>query len=419
MRLYLARARLREARLAAREGEPQDWAISARLGRYGAPRPKGPMLWFHAGHTDALRPLRELALRLADLRPELNFTITLASEPPGDDLLGQASFPPGTHILPAPLDAPGAVQRFFDHWRPDVALWVGADVAPALLEAASARDVVLFGCDGPRRHALTSRWRRLPGLARDTHARFAAIVTGDQASTALRRRLGAPPEIIEQIGYLEEGSAALSCDEGERNAIAAALVARPIWLATYVAGGELADVLTAHRAALRRSHRLLLVLSPADAARGDEVVAAANEAGLITAQRSKGDMPAEETQVYVADCEGEMGLWYRLAPISFLGRSIVPEGGHNPFEAAALGSAVLHGPNVRAHRESYARLAAAGAALLVRNAVDLASAVEQLLAPDKAAAMSLAAWEATSSGAEATDRLSALIFDALDERETP
>jgi 3-deoxy-D-manno-octulosonic-acid transferase len=131
-------------------------------------------------------------------------------------------------------------------------------------------------------------------------------------------------------------------------------------------------------------------------------------------RRTAGEMPEADAQVYLADTMGELGLWYRISPISFVGGSLQPIGGHNPFEPAALGSAILHGPYVTNFVDIYQRLTEAKAARLVSGPDTLSEAVHELLSPDRAAAMAGAAWEVVSAGAEVTDRALAMILDRLD-----
>ena len=162
--------------------------------------------------------------------------------------------------------------------------------------------------------------------------------------------------------------------------------------------------------------RLLLVVVPDQPAEGAEWADRLREGGFNVALRSRDEASGTEVQIYIADTKGEMGLWYRLAPISFLGRSLGPGGGVNPYEAAALGSAIVHGPRVENFRQAYARLTAANASRRVRNAEELGDAIEQLLSPDKAATIAHEAWNISSSGAEVTDKVKDLIFTALEDR---
>jgi 3-deoxy-D-manno-octulosonic-acid transferase len=135
------------------------------------------------------------------------------------------------------------------------------------------------------------------------------------------------------------------------------------------------------------------------------------------ARRSKGEYPDQDTDVYLADSMGEMGLWYRLAPVSIVCGSLRDRiGGHNPFEPAALGSAILHGPYMFNFSDIYARLAEAKAAIEVTTAEDLARNVQELLAPDRAAELAKAAWEVSSRGAEVTERAVTTLLEIFDNR---
>jgi 3-deoxy-D-manno-octulosonic-acid transferase len=141
------------------------------------------------------------------------------------------------------------------------------------------------------------------------------------------------------------------------------------------------------------------------------------EAGLRVAARADGDEPEEATQAFLAEGTGEMGLWLRLAPLSYVGGTLAGPGGRNPFEAAALGSAILHGPRTAPWEAHWQRLAAAGAARLVRTGAELGGAVESLLAPDRVAAMAHGAWDVATQGAAALARAADVIREALDARD--
>jgi 3-deoxy-D-manno-octulosonic-acid transferase len=151
--------------------------------------------------------------------------------------------------------------------------------------------------------------------------------------------------------------------------------------------------------------------------RGDAVAEMLRGRGFAVAQRSKGEALDADTEVYLADTLGEMGLWYRIAPVSFVGGSLVAVGGHNPFEPALLGSAILHGPFVRNFAEAYARFGEAGAAIRVRDGGELARALLRTMAPDRAAEMAAAAWGTVSEGAEVTDTVIAAVAGFIDPGE--
>jgi 3-deoxy-D-manno-octulosonic-acid transferase len=194
------------------------------------------------------------------------------------------------------------------------------------------------------------------------------------------------------------------------------MATRPVWLAAMVPEGEEAAVIAAHRAALLLAHRLLLILVPENPARAEALAAQMTEReGWTVALRAHEEEPEPETEVYIVDNPQEFGLWYRLAPVTFLGGTLAGQGAlRSPMEPAALGSAILHGPRTGAHGAAFGRLGAARAARAVASANDLAEALGDLLAPDRAARLAQAAWAVTSEGAEATERVLGLIRRLLD-----
>jgi 3-deoxy-D-manno-octulosonic-acid transferase len=240
------------------------------------------------------------------------------------------------------------------------------------------------------------------------------VLTVDDTAARAFRKAGAPMAAVTVTGRMEEESAALPHMEAERAALARQLATRPVWLAAALPEAEEAAVIAAHRAALRHAHRLLLIVVPQDMARADALATKIEAEGWAVAHRVRDEEPADDTEVFLAD-DAEYGLWYRLAPITFLGGSLSGDGcARNPLEPAALGSAILYGPRAGAFGTIFGRLGAARAARAVGSGADLADALAELLAPDRAARLAHAAWGVTSAGAEATDRAVGVIRGMLD-----
>ncbi len=191
-----------------------------------------------------------------------------------------------------------------------------------------------------------------------------------------------------------------------------------MWLAARLRAAEVNDILRAHRRAVRMAHRLLLIIVPHDEAEAPAIARAVEAEQMRCANWDAGETLDDNTMVLMAEGPEELGMWYRLAPLAFLGGSLVAgHGGHDPMEAAALGTAILYGPNVGGHLAGYTRLVEAGAARIVRDADSLASALTNLTAPDQAAAMAHAGWDVATASAALVDQVVNEICEELDRKE--
>ncbi len=404
-----------ERKLAARldAGKEDAERLDERRGIAGKPRPDGPLIWFHAASVGESLSLLELIRRMADERPDAHFLVTTGTVTSAEVMA--ARLPKNAFHQFVPVDVVPYIRRFLDYWKPDMAIWTESEFWPALICETDARNIPMVLINARMSKSSHDRWRFLRGMARNLVERFGEAHVQDDLTAGYLRRLGLPADRLHVTGTLKEGAAALPCDEDERTRMASHLNGRPVWLAASTHEGEEEKVLEAHEAALRSNPRLLLILVPRHPHRGDEIAGMIGQGKCTMARRSAGEIPAPDTQIYLADTLGELGLWYRLAPISFVGGSMEPIGGHNPFEPAALGSAILHGPYVTNFVDIFQRLTEAQASRLVSSPASLAEAVNDLLNPDKAAAQAHAAWEVCSSGADATDRALDMLFEKLDQ----
>lgn len=376
------------------------------------PRPEGPLLWAQADGPARLPGLAALADRLA--RDEGVATLVTLPAAALDALPPSAALARPVLLRACPPESAGRIAAFLGHWRPSVLLWAGGALRPGLLARTPAPRLLCEGApDGP----LLGPGRWMPGLARATLPLFGhALVTGEAEADRLSRA-GLLDEQVEILPPLDPPAPVLPCNERERRDLAQTIGARPVWLAADLPLSEVAAVIAAHRHALRGAHRLLLIAAPRDAAETPVMARAFEEAGLRVSLRADGGEPEESAEVYLAEGSGESGLWLRLAPLVFLAGTLpAGPGGRHPFEAAALGSALLHGPVTAPHGVPWMRLDKAGAARLVRNAVELGQAIEGLLAPDRMARMAQGAWDVATQGAATMNRLVELILDRLDAR---
>ncbi|MDJ1009368.1 MAG: glycosyltransferase N-terminal domain-containing protein [Paracoccaceae bacterium] len=367
----------------------------------------GDRLWLHVADAQAAASVPTLLARLSEARGEPVETLMSGHVGTAHEV--------GAVATALPRERAADVRATLGDDPPGAVLFLGLDVVPAFLygvREAGACAILVAAPDGID----VSPPQRL--LSRATLRLFDRIAATSEAAAARLVRIGAPRAMIEVIDRLEVTAPPPEVDAGEQEAVAATLGGRPAWLAADIVPEEIEPILDAQRQANGLSHRLLLVLAPHAREDGAAIAAAAEARGYTVARRSQGGIPAEEVQVFVADLPGEIGLWLRLAPITFMGRSLVAPGGDaRPDAPAALGSAILYGPAIGTHRADFDRLAALGGARMVHDGKALGAAVSSLLAPDRTAAMAHAAWIETSRGAEGTDRVVNLLMTAFDDPE--
>jgi 3-deoxy-D-manno-octulosonic-acid transferase len=364
------------------------------------PRPSsGSVIWVRAQDASQLGALKDLESQLKADGDDIHLIITLQS---------------ATHDTFVTPMTRSQIRAFLEHWKPDLTLWLTPSLDANTLFELSQLDVpnILVGAtiDTVR----TTGKLRVPGTMRAMLRQFSVIMAVDAETKEALTKAGAYPDRIELLGKLESAPAALSHFEDERQDIAKELGARSIWFAADTDVSEIPYIAAAHHQASRRAHRLLLIVSLRDAAQGVEAADMLRVAGFSVALRSANEEADTATQVYVADIEGELGLWYRVAPITYLGKSLSGGPCRDPFEAAVLGSAVLHGPDVAPFQPHIERLSDADACVSLSSYDELGSTVEQLLSPDKTARIVHAAWDVTSRGADAINRLSEVILETLD-----
>jgi 3-deoxy-D-manno-octulosonic-acid transferase len=315
--------------------------------------------------------LAGLFARMGQQWPQAHFLITTTARTSGEALQKSGLPPRCTHQF-APVDVPKVVSRFLNHWQPALAVWCEMDLWPALIDATTQRHIahVLVNARLDANSLRKRRWGRwiysalLPG--------FTAIWVQNEESRLGLMALGASAEQMSVTGTIKNLAPPLGCDLAELQAWQQSLGDRPIWLLASSHPGEETLALSAHQQLLRHQPDALLIIAPRARDRGLEVTKTCPSSCRL---RSAHEPLEATTSVYVADTIGEMGLWYRLAPIALMGGSFAEVGGHNPHEPLALDCRVLHGPNVWNFSESYADLDDQGLALNVSSSTDIAQAV--------------------------------------------
>lgn len=369
-------------------------------------RPSGRLIWLHAPSADGASPLLELARRLV---ADDGFCVLITCPSPlglSENVVQDAP----------PLDSPAEARAFLRHWQPELAVLADGELRPALLHEADDQALPVIIIQGRMPYLLREREGWYPGLTRSLLHRIPHILALDEASARAFRKSGAAADAVKVTGRMEERSAVLQHTEAERAAVAEMLATRPVWLVAGLTEAEVEAVTVAHRRALRLAHRLLLIVVVQDTRQAEALAKKMEDGqGWNVALRSADQEPLPQVEVLIADSPAEFGLWYRLAPITFLGGSLFGHGClRNPMEAAALGSSLICGPRPGAFEAEFGRLEAAHAMRAITSADELSEALSELLAPDRAARLANSAWDVVSQGAEVTDHVISLIRHIVD-----
>lgn len=372
--LYLKKRVKRGKEDAARLGE--------RWGKATSQRPEGKLVWVHAasvGEMLSVLPLVEGLTKRAVSVLVTTGTLTSAE-------LAERRLPSGAFHQFVPLDVPQATRRFFDHWKPDVAVFAESEVWPNLILEAYNRGVPLGLVNGRMSERSFARWGKRLAIAKSLLAPLSFCLAQSAGDGERLAALGAPARMG---GNLKFDGGALPVDEDALEALVRAIGPRPILLAASTHPGEEAQVLEASAMLRNEEPDLITILVPRHPERGVEVAQLAASGGLVAGLRSAGDVPDDLTALYIADTLGELGLFYALASVAFIGGSLVAVGGHNPIEPARLDVPILTGPQVSNFEDIYAEFVARGGALMVQDAEALAREAARLMR-DKAARKAMA-----------------------------
>lgn len=385
----------------------------AQLPDRSVTRPSGDLVWLHLGNSEDLLSVAGIADRLTQTRLDLSILVTLDETAKIDWALFDKE--PRCFLRPAPSEHPKAVAAFLEHWKPDLALWLWGELRPSLVDSALNADIPMHLVAAQAEGFDSQRDRWLPEVSRTLLQQFLSVTVRSEEARSKLLRLGVKREVISPAPAMHPPGKLLQCNPEDLDEITASLSVRPVWLAAMITKDEIEPLLTALRITLRSAHRLMLVIMCADRADMAMMCEAVEAANLRMANWSEGEWPEDLTQVLLVDAHDELGLWYRVATLTFLGKSLcMGARGTDPLPAAALGTAILYGPHIRDHLPSYTRLANAGAARIVNDATSLGHAAAQLIQPDKAAVMAHAGWSVVSEGAEGIDAVLDLVQTALD-----
>lgn len=384
--------------------------IDERRGVPSRPRPSGKLFWIHGASVGESLSVIPLVRTLSEKISGASFLVTTGTTTSAK-LLAER-LPEGAFHQYIPIDHPDFVTSFLNHWKPDAALFVESEFWPNLILTARRHVPFMALINGRISPKSFTDWQSQPNAIRYLLSSFDLLLGQDiQNAERLQTLSGGA---VEMFGNLKNAAPPLPANKEKLEELRLQIGERRHWLAASTHPGEEDIVATSHQLLTEEIPDLLTIIAPRHPERGADIEASMTAKGLNVVRRSQSAAIANDTDIYIADTLGELGLFYRLTDIAFVGGSITPKGGHNPLEPARLGVSILHGPETFNFVDTYRQIRRAGGAALVRNDREMAGAVKRLFADKKtSAAMSSAAKNAADANAETTLRE---IVDALLEK---
>ncbi|WP_298813928.1 3-deoxy-D-manno-octulosonic acid transferase [uncultured Roseibium sp.] len=385
--------------LRSRSGKEVPHRKCERFGTADVVRPEGQLVWIHAasvGETVSVLPLVDALIGNGSKVLLTTVTVTAAE-------LAEKRLPADAIHQFMPFDAPAPIARFLDSWRPDLAMVVESEIWPCLFDELRHRPIPFLLVNGRLSDKSHRNWSILRGVARYLFQCLDFVLAQSEADADRFRHLGCSN--VGMPGNLKFDAEEPILDEATFETMKVQLGQRPVWLAALTHPGEDDYALDAFDKLRSVYPDLLLILVPRHPARADQICEVLQSRGLTYSRRSSGGKISPEIQVYLGDTLGEMGLFYRLAPVTFLGGSYTEAGGHNPVEAALCGSALVTGPRVSNARAVYKDFWKHGAALRVSSPENLGASVEDLFKdPEAAEGQAARARELVEAGRGALDK---------------
>jgi 3-deoxy-D-manno-octulosonic-acid transferase len=370
-----------------KQGKEDPARVSERRGMSADVRPRGPLVWIHGASVGEVLAAAALIEKLR----ALNLRILLTSGTVTSAAIVAKRFPADIIHQYVPYDSPRYVARFLDHWQPSLALFIESDLWPNLILSSAARRLPMVLINGRMSQRSFPRWRRVSGTISALLGKFEVCLAQSKADAERFAALGSRNVVT--TGNLKLDVPAPPADSARLERLMSMTRGRPIIVAASTHPGEEDILVETHRTLAGFFPQLLTVVVPRHPDRGEAVARAVSASGLRVGLRSREELPTAATDIYIADTMGELGLFYRLAPIVFMGGSLIPHGGQNPIEAIKLGASIVHGPHVFNFSDVYEALDHAGGARRAETQEALVKQLGQLLADPEARDKSLAASE--------------------------
>lgn len=386
-------------------------AYGQRIGErfaFGLPPMQRGGIWVHAvsvGESIAAAPMIRALLQRY---PQLPITVTCMTPTGSERIRAMFADEPRIQHCYLPYDLPWAAGRFLDHVQPRLGVIMETELWPNHIHQCARRKIPVVLANARLSERSARGYARFAGLTRPMLAEMSLFAVQTETEAQRFRDLGARPDCVTVTGSIKFDLSIdpLLLERATQLREQWQASQRPVWIAASTHAGEDESVLAAHRQLLASHVDALLILVPRHPERFDSVFALCQQQGFATVRRSSGELVSAETSVLLGDTMGELLFLYALADNAFVGGSLVPNGGHNLLEPAALAKPVLSGPHLFNFLEIAALLRNANALLEVSDGASLGVAVQGLFdQPQRAGEMAEAGLKVMKANQGALQRL--------------
>lgn len=348
--------------------------FNERIGRPSMKRPEGKLVWLHGASVGESVSMLPLIQRILDTYPDAHVMVTTGTVTSADVM--QKRLPDRAFHQFIPIDNPIFTTRFVKHWQPDVALWFESELWPAVLSSIKRKNIPLILINGRISNKSFKRWLQFDFISKELLSCF-SLCLGQSEEDAYRLHvLGAQNTMC--LGNLKYAGLPLPIDEDKRAEFVKQAGKRRMWLASATHDDEEVRIAKVHKRMKEKFPDLLTVIAPRHPQRGEDIQEKINNLGLKTALRSKNEKITPQTDIYIANTIGEMGIWYDVINIVFIGGSLIPHGGQNFMEPSRVRDAVVVGPHMHNFTDAMNRAKKADAVIQVTDTEELQEIVTQL-----------------------------------------
>ncbi len=349
--------------------------FNERIGRPSMKRPEGTLIWFHGASVGESLSMLPLIHKMLEIYPDAHIMVTTGTITSAE--LMAKRLPERAFHQYITIDNPLFTTRFIKYWRPDLVLWFESDLWPAMLSGIKRKNIPLILVNGRISNKSFKRWQQFDFISKELLGCF-SLCLGQSEEDAYRLRvLGARESVC--LGNLKYAGLPLPIDRDKENEITSQINGRTVWLASSTHHNEEAKIARMHKRLKEKFPDLLTIIAPRHPHRGPEIMEAIHETGLTASLRSENGKITPQTDIYVANTVGELGIWYDIASLVFIGGSLIPHGGQNFIEPSRVRDAVIVGPHMFNFTDAMNRAKKADAVIQINDIEELEETVTQLL----------------------------------------